>query len=215
VHPPGLEKERRHLQKKTLRASEQDRQDVREKRGQWRVRSAAFKAQSLVFVDESSAKTNMTRLYGWARAGERAHDHAPHGHGATRTMISSLRLDGSTACRTVDCATDGDIFEAYVRRVLAPTLRRGDCVVLDNLSSHKRPRIARLIRARGARLLFLPPYSPDFNPIEKMWSKVKSILRSLQPRTSEQLHAAITYALRQVTTEDAHAFFKSCGYNNY
>jgi transposase len=116
---------------------------------------------------------------------------------------------------TVDCATDGDIFETYVQRVLAPSLRRGDIVVLDNLSSHKRPRILRLVRARGARLLFLPPYSPDFNPIEMMWSKVKSILCSLAPRTSEQLHAAITYALRQVTQEDAHSFFKHCGYSNY
>jgi len=168
-----------------------------------------------VFVDESSAKTNMTRLYGWAPSGERAHDCVPHGHWATRTMISSLRLDGSTACMTVDCATDGDIFEAYIRRVLAPTLRRGDLVVLDNLSSHKRPRIARLVRARGAQLLFLPPYSPDFNPIEKMWSKVKSILCSLSPRSSEELHAAITYALGQICAQDAQSFFEACGYNIY
>jgi transposase len=168
-----------------------------------------------VFVDESSAKANMTRLYGWAPSGERAHDHAPHGHWATRTMISSLRLDGTTASMTVDCATDGDIFETYVRRVLAPSLRRGDIVVLDNLSPHKRPRILRLVRARGARLLFLPPYSPDFNPIERMWGKVKSILCSLAPRTSEQLHAAITCALRQITAEDARSFFESCGYIIY
>jgi len=157
----------------------------------------------------------MTRLYGWAPSGERAHDCVPHGHWATRTMISSLRLDGSTACMTVDCATDGDIFEAYVRRVLAPTLRRGDLVVLDNLSSHKRPRIARLVRARGAKLLFLPPYSPDFNPIEKMWSKVKSILCAIAPRTSEDLHASITNALGQVTAQDAQSFFEACGYNIY
>jgi transposase len=168
-----------------------------------------------VFVDESSAKTNMTRLYGWALAGERAYDQTPHGHWATRTMISSLRLDGSTACMTVDCATDGDVFETYIRRVLAPSLRRGDIVVLDNLSAHKRPRVARLIRARGARLLFLPPYSPDFNPIEKMWSKIKSILCSIGPRTSEELHATIAYALRQVSEEDAREFFKSCGYSNF
>ena len=157
----------------------------------------------------------MTRLYGYAPSGARAHESVPHGHWATRTMISSLRLDGSTACMTVDCATDGDVFEAYVRRVLAPSLRRGDIVVLDNLSSHKRPRVARLIRARGARLVFLPPYSPDFNPIEKMWSKVKSILCALIPRTSEELHAAITYALRQITDKDAQSFFESCGYIIY
>jgi transposase len=168
--------------------------------------------KAIHFVDESCAKTDMTRLRGWAPSGERAHGHAPHGHWATRTMISSLKLDGTTACMTADCATDGDVFEAFARRVLAPTLRPGDVVILDNLGAHKRRRIARIIRARGATILFLPPYSPDLNPIEKMWSKIKSILRSLEPRTSEELHAAIAYALSQVTADDAQSFFESCGY---
>jgi len=168
-----------------------------------------------VFVDESSAKTNMTRLYGWSPCGERANDSAPHGHWATRTMIASLRLDGTSACMTVDCATDGDVFEAYAENVLVPTLQPGDIVVLDNLSSHKRSRVEQMIRSCGGWLVFLPPYSPDLNPIEKMWSKIKSILCSLKPRTSEELHAAITYAFGQVTAEDARAFFKSCGYNNF
>ena len=173
---------------------------------------AAFVAQSLVFIDESNAKTDMTRLYGWAPEGDRAHDAAPHGHWATHTMISSIRLDGTTAGMSVDCATDGDVFETYARTTLAPTLRRGDIVILDNLAAHKRPRVARIIRRRGARVVFLPPYSPDLNPIEKMWSKIKSILRALRPRTPGELHAAITYAFSQVTAEDARSFLGSCGY---
>jgi len=140
-----------------LRASEQDREDIRARREEWTLRHIAVHAQRLVFVDESGAKTNMTRLYGWSPAGERANDSAPHGHWATRTMIASLRLDGTSACMTVDCATDGDVFEAYARRVLVPTLQPGDIVVLDNLSSHKRSRVGRMIRSCGARLVFCRP----------------------------------------------------------
>lgn len=173
---------------------------------------AALIAQSLVFIDESSAKTNMTRLHGWAPEGERAFDSAPHGHWATRTMIASMRLDGTIAGMCIDSATDGDAFEVFARDVLAPTLRRGDVVILDNLAAHKRPQVARIIEACGARIMFLPPYSPDLNPIEKMWSKIKSIIRSLRPRTSEELHAAIACAFGKVTPEDTLAFVESCGY---
>jgi transposase len=165
-----------------------------------------------VFIDESGAKTDMTRLYGRASRGQRAHDSAPRGHWATRTIIGAMRLDGQTACMSVDAAVDGDIFEAYARRVLCPTLRPGDIVVLDNLAVHKRPRVAGLIHGCGARLMPLPPYSPDLNPIEKMWGKVKSILRSKAARTSRALHAAIAHALRQITAKDARSFFVSCGY---
>jgi transposase len=165
-----------------------------------------------VFIDESGVKTNMARLYGRAPKGQRAYDSAPHGHWATRTLIGSLRLGGQTACMSVDAAVDGDAFEAYTERIPCPTLRQGDIVVLDNLAVHKRPRVAELIRGRGARLMPLPPYSPDLNPIEKMWSKVKAILRSKAARTSKALHAAITHALRQITAEDERSFFVSCGY---
>jgi len=173
---------------------------------------ATFAAETLVFIDESSAKTNMTRLRGWAPEGERAYDSAPFGHWLTHTMISSMRLDGTTAGMVVDSATDGDVFEAYVRTTLAPALRPGDIAILDNLSPHRRAAVAEIIRARGARILFLPPYSPDLNPIEKMWSKVKAIIRSLKPRTVEALHAAISHAFSQITPEDARSFFESCGY---
>ena len=168
--------------------------------------------EKLVFIDESGAKTNMTRLYGRAKDGQRAVDDAPAGHWCTTTMISSIRLDGSTACMVVDGATTKDIFKAYVENILLPTLRPGDIVVLDNLSSHKNQEIRDLIESVGAELWFLPPYSPDLNPIEKMWSKVKAILRKLKARTEQALIAAIAKALEQVTASDVKGWFKSCGY---
>jgi transposase len=167
----------------------------------------------LVFLDESGAKTNMTRLRGRALRGERVHDHAPAGHWCTTTMISSIQLDGSTACMTVDGPTDIPAFEAYVESVLVPTLKSGDVVVMDNLSSHKAPRIIRRIEGAGAHVLFLPAYSPDLNPIEKMWSKVKEFLRAAKARTEEDLWTAIARALASVTAQDAVHWFASSGYN--
>ena len=167
-----------------------------------------------MFVDESSAKTNMTRLYGRAMAGQRAIDDTPCGHWCTTTMISSVRLDGSTACMVVDGATNKEVFQAYVRHILLPTLKAGDVVVLDNLSAHKNKAIRDLIESVGAELWYLPPYSPDLNPIEKMWSKVKAILRTLKARTEESLINAIAKALEAVTADDAKGWFGSCGYMN-
>jgi transposase len=168
----------------------------------------------LVFIDESGAKTNMTRLYGRAIAGQRAVDDTPAGHWCTTTMISSVRLDGSTACMVVDGATTKDIFEAYVEQILLPTLKVGDIVILDNLSSHKSQRARELIESVGAELYYLPAYSPDLNPIEKMWSKIKSILRKLKARTKDTLIHAIAKALENVTASDVKGWFESCGYMN-
>jgi len=165
-----------------------------------------------VFLDESGAKTNMTRLRGRALGGERLADAAPHGHWCTTTIIGAMRLDGSTACMAVDGATDKDIFREYVRCVLLPTLRVGDIVILDNLSAHKDQQTRDLIEQAGAELRFLPPYSPDLNPIEKMWSKVKTYLRATKARTEEELYQAIRKALETVTTKDAQGWFRSCGY---
>jgi transposase len=123
-----------------------------------------------------------------------------------------MRMDGSTACMTVDGATDAEVFEAYVRQVLCPTLRAGDIVVMDNLSPHKGAASLLLIAQAGAQALFLPAYSPDLNPIEKMWSKVKNTLRSLEARTQSSLVAAIGQALAQVTRQDAINWFAHCGY---
>ena len=154
----------------------------------------------------------MTRLRGRARGGERCADYTPNGHWMTTTMIGALRLDGTTACMTVDGATTGDVFRAYVERVLAPTLRQGDIVILDNLSAHKNADAIRLIEEAGAHVRFLPPYSPDLNPIEKMWSKIKECLRNAKARTQEALDEAIAYALGTVTPNDAQGWFASCGY---
>jgi transposase len=168
----------------------------------------------LVFIDESGAKTNMTRLYGRAIAGHRAIDDTPWEHWCTTTMISSVRLNGSTACMVVEGATTKDIFEAYIKQILLPTLQAGDIVVLDNLPAHKSQRVRELIESVGAQLWYLPAYSPDLNPIEKMWSKIKSILRTLKARTKEALIHAIAKALEMITANDANGWFKSCGYVN-
>lgn len=155
----------------------------------------------------------MTRLRGRAVRGERVFDHAPAGHWCTTTMISSIRMDGSTACMTIQGPTTNEIFRIYVERVLVPTLRPGDVVVLDNLSSHKDPDTLALIRFAGAEVRFLPPYSPDFNPIEKMWSKLKEWLRSAKARTEDTLGSSIAEGLRKITPSDARGWFGSCGYS--
>jgi len=128
-------------------------------------------------------------------------------------MIGSLRLDGSTACMTIEGATDTEVFRAYVRQVLCPTLRPGEVVIMDNLSPHKSDPTLSLITQAGAQILFLPAYSPDLNPIEKMWSKIKAFLRAAEARTQEALVQAIAAALQLVTPRDALNWFASCGYS--
>jgi transposase len=155
----------------------------------------------------------MTRLRGRALRGARVHTAAPCGHWQTTTMISSIRLDGSTACMTIAGATDTEVFRACVAAVLVPTLRAGDIVVLDNLAPHKSEPTLALIAQAGAEVLFLPAYSPDFNPIEKMWSKVKTLLRTAEARTPDELVQAIGTALAKVTAKDALGWFASCGYS--
>lgn len=193
-------------------ASEQGRADIRQRREEWVALQSALDISRLVFLDESGAKTNMTRLRGRVLGGQRLVDTAPHGHWCTTTLIGAVRLDGSTACMAIDGATDKTIFREYVRRVLLPTLRVGDIVILDNLSAHKDQESQDLIKQAGAELCFLPPYSPDFNPIEKMWSKVKTFLRAAKARTEEDLYQAIGLALETVTPKDAEGWFRSCGY---
>ena len=198
--------------KKTLSASEQSRPDVKKGRQEWLAEQPRLDAARLIFVDESGAKTNMTRLRGRGRAGQRVVDHAPYGHWNTTTLISSLRLDGTKACMTVDGATTQDVFREYVRQVLGPTLRPDDIVIIDNLSAHKDKASLTLIEDRGATLRFLPPDSPDFNPVEKMWSKIKQFLRSAKARTREELALAVADALKTITAQDARGYYFSCGY---
>jgi transposase len=168
----------------------------------------------LVFLDETGAKTNMTRLRGRTQGGQRLVDSAPAGHWATTTLLSSVRLDGSTAAMVIEGATDAEVFLQYAQQVLTPSLRPGDIVVMDNLSPHKMPAVLAAIEACGASVWFLPPYSPDMNPIEKMWSKVKAFLRKAKARTLDALIGAIRDALRNVTTSDILGWFKECGYVN-
>jgi transposase len=155
----------------------------------------------------------MTRLRGRSPRGERLVCHAPHGHWRTTTMISSVRLDGTSACMTIEGATNTEVFYAYVREVLVPSLRLGDIVVMDNLGAHKNERTIALIEAAGAEVRFLPAYPPDLNPIEMMWSKVKALLRNAQARTHPDLLLAIASALSAVTPQDALGWFAACGYN--
>jgi transposase len=155
----------------------------------------------------------MTRLRGRAPKGQRLHARAPQGRWQTTTMIGAIRLDGSTACMTLNGATDTDVFRAYIQQVLLPTLHPGDVVVMDNLSPHKSEPTLALLAEAGVEVLFLPAYSPDFNPIEKMWSKVKAYLRKTEARTETALFEAIGQALQRVTAQDARNWFASCGYS--
>jgi transposase len=161
------------------------------------------KPEHLVFLDESGVKTSMTRLYGRAYQGERCHDSAPAGHWESVTVLSSVRLDGTTESIVFDGAVDRKMFDEYIKQFLAPTLRSGDILLLDNLKAHKSKVCVEAVAAKGAQVKFLPAYSPDLNPIEKMWSKVKQLLRGMKARTNEELFSSIGVALDMVTPTDA------------
>ncbi len=181
-------------------------------RRQWAAEVKDVPAKKLVFVDESGANTAMTRARGRAPRGERVASAVPNGHWSTLTMIGALRLEGLAAAATVDAATDGPIFRSFVTDALVPTLRRGDVVVWDGLAPHKAAGVAEAVEAAGASLLPLPPYSPDFSPIEPMWSKVKQDLRSAEARTPQALGQAAAGAFASVTAADARGWFGECGY---
>ena len=154
----------------------------------------------------------MTRQWGRAPKGQRVNEATPQGHWQVLTTLGAMSLRGIDAAMTVESATDGDVFRAYVEQVLCPKLRPGDVVVMDNLSAHKVAGIRALIESRGAQLLYLPPYSPDLNPIEKAWSKFKKFLRDAKARTQEALDQAVTDALKTITADNAAAWFRHCGY---
>jgi transposase len=195
-----------------VHAAEQQRPDVKERRDQWLAGRESLPLEKLVFIDESGAQTNLARLRGRCIAGQRLVSRVPAGHWKTRTMISAIRIAGPCASVIVDGAVDSDIFRAYVQEALVPTLNRGDIVVMDNLQPHKASGVREMIEAAGASLRYLPPYSPDLNPIENMWSKVKQHLRSAAARTFEGMQAAVWSALDAVTVEDCRGFFGHCGY---
>ena len=181
-------------------------------REQFQRRAARVDPKRLVFVDESGANTAMTRSRARAPRGQRAVGSAPQGHWKTTTLLGALRLSGPVAGVTVDGPTDRDVFRLFVTDALAPALRKGDVVVWDNLPAHKAAGVTRTLAARGARLLPLPPYSPDFSPIEPEWSKMKQILRTAEARTAETLGQAAAQAFASVTAKDARGWFGKCGY---
>ncbi len=169
-------------------------------------------SERLIFLDECSTNISLSPIYARAPKGERAFGKAPRNWGENISLVSAIGTEGVKPSMSVEGAVDGKAFEAYIRYFLVPELRRGQIVVMDNLSVHKSKRIEQLIEEAGATLLFLPPYSPDFNPIEEAFSKVKSILRKLQSRTKEALLEATGRALDAITPEDIHGFYSDCGY---
>ena len=170
-------------------------------------------AAQLIFLDESGVTTEMTRRYGRTLGGQRVPDAVPAGHWRTLTLLGAVSVSGWVATMTIEAPTDRDVFLAYLEQVLCPQLRPEHCVVMDNLAAHKVTGVRELIEATGARLLYLPPYSPDFNPIEKCWAQVKQHLRAAKARSLSALEHAVTTALTALTTDQAKAYFKLCGYD--
>ncbi|WP_157893577.1 IS630 family transposase, partial [Aquidulcibacter paucihalophilus] len=167
------------------------------------------------FIDETWTATNMARTHGRCRKGQRLRMGFPHGHRKTTTLVAGLRLSGMVAPMVLDGPINGDWFEAYVDQVLVPTLKPGDTVIMDNLSSHKRLSVKLLIEAAGAKLAFLPPYSPDFNPIEKAFSKLKANLRRIGERTVSGLWDIIGSIVTMFKPHECQNYFASCGYDAY
>lgn len=166
----------------------------------------------LVFIDETWTKTNMTRTRGWWRRGKRLMAKVPHGHWQTMTFLAALRHDAITAPCVLDGPINGESFAAYVEQILAPTLRPGDIVVMDNLGSHKGDAIRKTIQAAGARLLFLPAYSPDLNPIEQVFAKLKTLLRKAEERTVESVWRRVGALLERFTPSECANYFRNAGY---
>jgi len=182
------------------------------KRGWFRRRTRHLNHRRFLFVDESAVNTAMTRRYGRAPKGERVYDSAPRNYGTHSLVIGAVGLRGVLATMTVEGAVDTLCFDAYAERVLAPRLRPGDVIVLDNLGAHRASRIEEVAARRGARVLWLPPYSPDYSPIEQCWSKIKTYLRGAKARTGNELNKALTQAIKLVTKADICGWLKHCGY---
>ncbi|MFN9610619.1 MAG: IS630 family transposase [bacterium] len=200
--------------KKTALASEQERPDVARKRERWKARQGSIDLKRLVFIDETWAKTNMAPLRGWAARGQRLIGCAPFGHWNTMTFVAALRHDGIVAPWVIDGPINGESFRTYVEQVLVPELREGDIVVMDNLSSHKAPAIRRAIRAAGAKVFFLPAYSPDLNPIEQVIAKLKHLLRKAAERTKEAVWRRIGSLLDQFTPQECENYIRNSGYGS-
>jgi transposase len=202
----------RDVEKKTGHASEQDRPDVLRRREAWFESQLDLDPSRLVFIDETWASTNMARTHGRTYKGERLRAGVPYGHWKTTTFVAGLKLSGIVAPVVLDGPINGEAFQAYVEQALVPILKPGDIVVMDNLGSHKGPNIRKAIETVGASLLYLPPYSPDFNPIEKAFAKLKSLLRKAAERTQEGLWNTIGDLLPAITPREAANYFAAAGY---
>jgi transposase len=199
-------------QKKVLIASERERPDVAERRKELRREQPHLNPERLVFIDETWAKTNMTRPRGRALRGQRLLASVPHGHWKTTTFLAALRTTGLTAPLVVDGAINGELFLGWVIHHLVPTLQPGDIVVMDNLGAHKVAGVREAITAAEARLVYLPPYSPDLNPIELVFSKFKWLLKSASARTVETLWSVCSDVLDRFTEQECRNCFRHCGY---
>jgi transposase len=191
-----------------MASSERDEQ----RRSAFREYVRSIVSERFVFVDECSTNVSLNPMYGRVPRGERAHGKAPKNWGKNVSLICAINSKGVKPSMSVEGAVDGKAFESYIEHLLAPKLKRGQIVVMDNLSVHKSKRVKRLIEEAGCELLFLPPYSPDFNPIEEAFSKVKGILRKVGARTREALVEATGHALDSITPQDIRGFFSDCGY---
>ena len=195
-------------QKKSLHAQERDTEENRKRREEFVEVIGRIDLDRLIFLDESGVSTQMTRLYARSTGGARIHETTPDGRWKILTILGAISTRGMIATMTIEAATDREIFLAYLDEVLCPNLRPGDVVVMDNLSSHKVQGVRERIEAAGAQLLYLPPYSPDLNPIEKAWAKLKQLLRAVKARTKQALDQAIAQMLPLLTAEDAKAWFR-------
>jgi len=200
------------FKKKSLHAAEQSRADVASARVQWREQQPSLTPSKLVFIDETAVKTSMTRRYGRAKCGHRLVAAVPHGHWKTTTFVGALRCDGLSAPLVIDGALNGELFLAYVEQILVPTLKPGDVVIMDNLRVHKMAGVREAIEAAGAKLLFIPPYSPDLNPIELAFSKLKALLRAKAIRTAEALWKALGDLCDNFSPQECVNYFRHDGY---
>jgi transposase len=198
--------------KKTAHASEQQRPDILHRRRAWFEAQPDLDPERLIFIDETGASTKMARRYGRSAQGTRCRAAVPHGHWKTTTFVGALRLEGMTAPMVLDGAMHAAAFLAYVEQVLAPTLKPGDIVVMDNLPAHKPKAVREAIEKVGAELRFLPPYSPDFNPIEMAFSKFKAFLKRAAARTVNELWGAIASAVDIFTPSECRNYFSATGY---
>jgi transposase len=213
---PGPQDARAGPEEKTLRASEQDRTDVAEARQIWRAELAGIDPSRLIFIDETGIDTRMTRAFARAARGQRAPGKVPWGHWRRLTIIGALGLDGVLATMSIPAATSTAVFLAFIEQVLVPALRPRPevLVVMDNLPAHKAEAVRGALDRAGLSHRYLPPYSPDLNPIEQAWSKLKTRLRAAGARSHEALNDALGPALATITAQDARGWFQLCGYQS-